>query len=152
MKPGLARGYLGKPHLTAERFVEFQGQLMYRTGDLVEASADGCLRIIGRRNDSINVGGRKVHPVEIEQVIAEIEGVDACLVFGRADAIAGNVIGCRIVTRLKDDPRAWKRRIRAHCRGRLADWKIPVTVELSDELTLTQRLKRGCSGTTHRHR
>lgn len=114
----------------------------YRTGDLVEESEDGYLRIIGRLSDWINVGGRKVHPSEIEQIIAELEGVDACHVFGKTDAIAGSAIGCKIVTRLNDDTRTWKRRIRGHCRGRLAGWKIPVSVELSDELATTDRLKR----------
>ena len=114
----------------------------YRTGDLVEETADGCLRIIGRLNAMINVGGQKVHPAEVEQVIAEIEGVDACFVFAKPDAITGSVIACKLVTAMDDDLRSWKRRIRAHCRKRLANWKIPVSVDLSDRLLITDRLKR----------
>ena len=115
----------------------------YRTGDLVDELEDGYLRIIGRRSDVINVGGQKVHPSEIEQVIAEMEDVDACFVFGKPAAITGNVVACRIVTKTDMDVRSWKRRIRKHCQSRLAGWKIPAVVELSKELSLTSRLKHG---------
>ncbi len=115
----------------------------YRTGDLVEEAEDGYLRIIGRQSALINVGGQKVHPAEVEQVIAEIEGVDACSVFGKPAAITGSMVACAIVTSSNQDLRAWKRVIRSHCRGRLANWKIPASIELRDELSITDRLKRG---------
>lgn len=115
----------------------------YRTGDLVEEAEEGYLRIIGRQSALINVGGQKVHPAEVEQVIAEIEGVDACSVFGKPAAVTGSMVACVIVTSSDQDLRTWKRLIRNHCRGRLADWKIPAAVELRDELSITDRLKRG---------
>jgi acyl-CoA synthetase (AMP-forming)/AMP-acid ligase II len=115
----------------------------YRTGDLVEESEGGYLRIIGRHSQLINVGGQKVHPAEVEQVIAEIEDVEACSVFGKPAAITGSMVVCAIVTASDRDLRSWKRLVRNHCRGRLADWKIPVSIELRDELSITDRLKRG---------
>lgn len=115
----------------------------YRTGDLVEMADDGYMRIIGRQSQLINVGGQKVHPAEVEQVIAEIEGVDACSVFGKPAPVTGSMVACVIVTSSNQDLRAWKRLIRCHCRGRLANWKIPASIELRDELSITERLKRG---------
>ena len=115
----------------------------YRTGDLVEEAEAGYLRIIGRRSQLINVGGQKVHPAEVEQVLSEIEGVDACAVFGQAAPVTGSMVACEIVTASSQDLRAWKRLIRSHCRGRLANWKIPVAIELRAELSMTDRLKRG---------
>ena len=115
----------------------------YRTGDLVEETDDGYLRIIGRQSAWINVGGQKVHPAEVERVLAEIEGVDACSVFSKPAAVTGSMVACVIVTSSDRDLRSWKRLIRSHCRGRLADWKIPVSIELRDELSITDRLKRG---------
>lgn len=115
----------------------------YRTGDLVEMTDDGYMRIIGRQSQLINVGGQKVHPAEVEQVIAEIEGVDACSVFGKPAPVTGSMVACMIVTSSNQDLRAWKRLIRSHCRGRLANWKIPASIELRDELSITGRLKRG---------
>ena len=115
----------------------------YRTGDLVEEAEGGYLRIIGRRSQLINVGGQKVHPAEVEQVIAEIEGVEACSVYAKPAAVTGNMVACVIVPSSNQDLRTWKRLIRSHCRGRMADWKIPVAVELRAELSMTDRLKRG---------
>ncbi|MGJ8641131.1 MAG: ANL family adenylate-forming protein [Opitutaceae bacterium] len=115
----------------------------YRTGDLVERSEDGLLRIIGRQSQVINVGGQKVHPTEVEQVIAEIDGVLACSVFGKSAPITGDMVACSIVVEDAGELREWKRRIRNHCRGRLAAWKIPASVELSAELSITDRLKKG---------
>lgn len=115
----------------------------YRTGDLVEEAAGGYFRIIGRRSQLINVGGQKVHPAEVEQVIAEIEGVEACLVYAKPAAVTGSIVACVILPSSNQDLRTWKRLIRQHCRGRIADWKIPVAVELCAELSMTDRLKRG---------
>jgi len=114
----------------------------YRTGDLVEVADGGYIRIIGRRSELINIGGQKVHPAEIEQVVAEIDGVDACAVFGQPAPVTGSMVACVIVTTVDRDLRSWKRMVRNHCRGKLADWKIPVSIELRDELSLTDRLKR----------
>lgn len=115
----------------------------YRTGDLVEEGADGYLRILGRHSQWINVGGQKVHPAEVEQVLSEIEGVDACTVFAKPAPVTGSMVACAIVTSSDQDLRAWKRLVRSHCRGRLANWKIPASIELRDELSVTDRLKRG---------
>ncbi|MFT5622665.1 MAG: acyl-CoA synthetase (AMP-forming)/AMP-acid ligase II [Bacteroidia bacterium] len=115
----------------------------YRTGDLVEEAEGGYLRIIGRRSQLINVGGQKVHPAEVEQVIAEIEGVEACSVYAKPAAVTGSMVACVIVPSSNQDLRTWKRLIRQHCRGRIADWKIPVAIELRAELSMTDRLKRG---------
>ena len=115
----------------------------YRTGDLVEEGEGAYLRIIGRQSQLINVGGQKVHPVEVEQVLEELEGVEACKVFASPAPVTGSMVACQIVSSLDLDVRGWKRLIRTHCRGRLANGKIPAAGELSDQLTMTDRLKRG---------
>jgi len=113
----------------------------YRTGDLVEEEA-GFIRIVGRSSGMINVGGQKVHPAEIEQVISEIEGILACSVFAKPAPITGDLIACTIVTNDDASLRDWKRRIRNHSRGRLAPWKIPAVIELNDQLEVNERMKR----------
>ena len=114
----------------------------YRTGDLVEESG-GALRIIGRRSEIINVGGQKVPPAEVETLLLQFDGIDACRVFGEADPITGQHVACEIVSRMDRDARAWKRAIRQHCRGTLAPWKLPSSVAVTSELKVTDRLKRG---------
>ena len=134
--PSLIIGYLN----TDESSLEADG--WYRTGDLVEEGSGETIRIIGRQSETINVGGQKVHPSEIEAVLNKIEGIDACQVFGEADPITGQHVACEIVSSLDQDLRAWKRTIRNHCRGKLAPWKIPASLEQKASLELNSRLKR----------
>ncbi len=113
----------------------------YRTGDLVESSASG-IRIIGRESQFINVGGQKVHPSEVEAILCNMEGIDACRVFGEADPITGQHVACEIASRLERDSRVWKREIRQYGRGKLAPWKLPSSVRLLPTPELNDRLKR----------
>ena len=113
----------------------------YRTGDLVEEGPNKTLRIIGRKSSTVNVGGQKVHPAEVEAVLHEIEGLEACRVYGEPDPITGQRVACEIFISEAKDPRKWKRAIRNHCRGKLAPWKIPATVKVGDRLSVNARMK-----------
>ncbi|HEY3261999.1 MAG TPA: non-ribosomal peptide synthetase [Pseudonocardiaceae bacterium] len=80
---GLARGYLGRPDLTAERFLEFAGTRMYRTGDLVRRLPDGRLEYHGRTE--VKVRGFRVELGEIESVLARFPGVQLAAAVARDD-------------------------------------------------------------------
>src|SRR5436190_240656 len=91
---GVARGYLGRPELTEERFVrdpfaDNASARLYRTGDLVRRHPDGTLEFIGRVDNQVKIRGHRVELGEIEAVLASQPGVKEAVVHARHDD-AGN--------------------------------------------------------------
>ncbi|WP_294911555.1 enterobactin synthase subunit F [Tatumella sp. UBA2305] len=82
----LAQGYLGRPGLTASRFVALpgaEGERMYRTGDVVRRLANGAIEYLGRNDDQLKIRGQRIELTEIDHVLLEQSGVEQAVTLAR---------------------------------------------------------------------
>jgi acyl-CoA synthetase (AMP-forming)/AMP-acid ligase II len=130
--PLLFDGYLNNETATAEALRDG----WFHTGDLAEVDADGYFTIVGRTKDIIRTGGEAVAPVEVELVLSEHALVGEVAVVGVPDPQWGEVVCAVVVARDSTAPPTLDD-LRAHCRGRLAPFKHPRRLELTDAIPRT---------------
>ena len=102
---GVGQGYLNRPELTAERFVDnpFGAGKLYRTGDLARWREDGNLIFIGRNDFQVKINGQRVEPGEIEAALSALDGVESAAVVAREDE-AGRRTLCAYYTGDRREP------------------------------------------------
>ncbi|MFC4590806.1 non-ribosomal peptide synthetase [Sphaerisporangium corydalis] len=128
---GVARGYHGRPGLTAERFVPdpfgVPGGRLYRTGDLVRWRAGGVLEFLGRLDDQVKVRGVRIEPDEVAAVLGEHPSVRRAVVMVRDDAPGGRGLVAYIdwTGPGRSSGEEVAALLRAHARARLPEAMVP---------------------------
>ncbi|MBK4989947.1 non-ribosomal peptide synthetase [Pseudomonas sp. S36] len=145
---GVARGYLHRPALTAERFLEDPfvapgGGRMYRTGDLVRWNTDGTLDYLGRNDDQIKLRGLRIEPGEIESRLAALAGIAEAVVVAREDQPGHPQLVAYYTATADVQPLAGEG-LRTQLQAHLPEYMIPVAfVELAAlPLTANGKLDR----------
>jgi fatty-acyl-CoA synthase len=118
-----ATGYHRDPEKTATTYFYIDGVRYATPGDLGRIEADGTVTLIGRGVTTINTGGEKVYPAEVEDVIKDIPGIDDCLVLGIPDERFGQRIAALVVT--EPDRTVDAAAIEHAVRASLAGYKVP---------------------------
>ena len=93
------------------------------------------IKIIGRKNKIINVGGLKVLPKEVEDIINSVEGVQESTVYGEKNILVGNIVCAKIFTTEKNK-KSLKLKIKTACRKNLDKYKVPVKMSFN-QLSIT---------------
>lgn len=127
-------GYLNAPS-------PFDGEGWFDTQDEVEVDGE-FFRVLGRRSEIINVGGQKVYPAEVESVLLRLDNVRDVLVRGEPNPITGQMVAAYFNLIEPEDAASLRRRVREHCRDRVAPHQVPARVEIVDSEQYSQRFKK----------
>jgi amino acid adenylation domain-containing protein len=135
---GLARGYAGRPDLTAERFVPSPfgagpGERLYRTGDLVRWLPDGEIDFLGRTDDQLEIRGQRVEPAEVVATLAAHPAVGQAHVLAAGDGDDRRLVAAVVPF---DGRLPAAAELRAWCRERLPAYMVPAAVHVVDAVPL----------------
>ncbi|MEB3282538.1 MAG: long-chain fatty acid--CoA ligase [Lyngbya sp.] len=127
-------GYLNAPS-------PFDKDGWFNTGDAVEVDGE-YIRILGRTSEIINVGGEKVYPAEVESVLREMDNIKEVAVRGKSNPVIGNVVVATVNLVEPEDPQKLNLRMREFCKDKLAPFKIPMVLKVSEEKLYSGRFKK----------
>ncbi|WP_063060529.1 non-ribosomal peptide synthetase [Nocardia sienata] len=137
----LARGYLHRCALTAERFVAdpfLPGQRLYRTGDLARRNTAGELEFVGRADEQVKVRGYRIESGEVQAALSAHPGVGACAVVAYQDPATGTALAAYLVPAVGELDVS---EVRAYAARSLPDYMLPTAWSVLDEIPLTEHGK-----------
>lgn len=127
-------GYLNAPS-------PFTEDGFFITGDEVEVQGE-FYKILGRRSEIINVGGDKVYPQEVENIILDMDNIQEITVYGEKHALMGNIVCANVLLKNEEDPKEFTRRLKNYCKGKMQGFKIPIKVKVVKESLFNNRFKK----------
>ncbi len=127
-------GYLNAPS-------PFTDDGYFITGDHVLVDGD-YMRILGRDSEIINVGGEKVYPQEVENLILRFRNVLDVTVYGEKNAIVGNIVCARIALKHAEDVENFVRELKHYCRDTMPKYKVPMKIRIESDPLHNERFKK----------
>ncbi|MCX7923155.1 MAG: long-chain fatty acid--CoA ligase [Clostridia bacterium] len=127
-------GYLNAPS-------PFDEEGWFNTQDQVVVDGD-YVKILGRKSEIINVGGQKVYPAEVEEILLQMPGIKDVAVKGEPNIILGNIVTAKVNLIEKEDLSSLRDRIQEFCKDKLEPHKIPIKVQIVDDELFNARFKR----------
>ena len=113
----------------------------FKTGDAVEVDGE-YFKILGRKSELINVGGEKVYPQEVENLILTINHVLDVQVYGEKHTFTGNIVCAKIEFDDQCDMEVLKKEIKQVCKSKLESFKVPVKITITNETLYSNRFKK----------
>ena len=134
---GIARGYRGRPDLTAERFVGHDGRTWYRTGDLVRYLPDGACEFVGRVDYRVKISGYRIELGEVEAALSRIDGIDSAVAAAlAADQRSGASAQLAAIVRVTD-PELTVDRIASTMARFVPPHMVPSHITMVDQIPFT---------------
>jgi len=127
-------GYLNAPS-------PFTKDGWFKTGDAVEVDGE-YIKILGRKSEIINVGGEKVYPQEVENVIQEMDNVAEVTVYSEKNPIMGNIVCAKVRLTKDENKKSVISHLKKYCRKRLQNYKVPVKIKIVGEEQYSDRFKK----------
>ena len=113
----------------------------FMTGDEVEVKGE-YIKIIGRKSEIINVGGEKVYPQEVENIIQELDNIAEVTVYGQKNPLMGNIVCAKVRLISPEEKKVFFARLKNYCKGKMQSFKIPVKIIIEEELQFSERYKK----------
>ncbi len=113
----------------------------FKTGDSVEVKGE-YFKILGRKSEMINVGGEKVFPQEVENVILEMPEISDVLVYGDTNPLTGKIVCAKISYSGDEAKSEIVKKVKRYCREKLEPFKVPVKIEFTDTTFENDRFKK----------
>ena len=111
------------------------------TGDQVEVDGE-YYKILGRKSEIINVGGDKVYPQEVENIILNMDNIQEITVYGEKHALMGNIVCANVVLIIEENPKEFIRRLKTYCKDKMQGFKIPIKIKVVQESLFNDRFKK----------
>lgn len=127
-------GYLNAPSpFTEDGFL--------KTGDEVEVDGE-YFKILGRKSEIINVGGDKVYPQEVENVIMDMDNVKEVIVYGEKHILMGNIVCAKVSLKNDEEKKEFIKKLKTYCKERLKPFKVPVKIFVEEGPFHSDRFKK----------